>query len=93
LWPPILRPTAGRPRKRRLKSAAESGSRKRTTRCKRCKQLRHMAKTCNEYVYDSDAPPPAAQKPKRKRGKKSVTVVPSSATEPPQELPSCVDPL
>jgi len=52
-----------------------------------------MAKTCNEYVYDSDAPPPAAPKPKRKRGKKSVTIVPSSAAEPPQELPSCVDPL
>jgi hypothetical protein len=93
LWPPSLKPAAGRPRKRRFKSAAEGGSGKRTTRCKRCKQLGHMAKTCNEYVYDSDAPPPAAPKPKRKRGKKSVTVVPSSVAEPPQELPSCVDPL
>jgi hypothetical protein len=44
-----------------------------------------MVKTCNEYVYDSDASPPAAPKPKRKRGKKNVTVVPSSAAEPPQE--------
>jgi hypothetical protein len=49
--------------------------------------------TCNEYVYDSDAPPPAALKPKRKRGKKIVTLVPSSVVEPPQEEPSHADPL
>jgi hypothetical protein len=94
LWPPILKPAAGRPRKRRLKSAAEGGSGKRTTRCKRCKQLGHMQKTCNEYVYDdSDTPPPTAPKPKRKRGKKIVTLVPSSVAEPSQEQPSHADPL
>jgi hypothetical protein len=61
---------------------------------KRCKQLGHMKKkTCNEYVYDSDAPPPAAPKPKRKRGKKIVTLVPSSVAEPPQEQASHADPL
>ena len=32
-----------------------------------------MEKTCNEYVYDSDAPPLAPPKPKRKRVKKKVT--------------------
>jgi len=52
-----------------------------------------MAKTCNEYVYDSDAPPPAPPKPKRKRGKKNATTVPSSISEPPQEQPSHADPL
>jgi hypothetical protein len=50
-------------------------------------------KTCNEYVYDSDAPPPAPPKPKRKRGKKNVTIVPSDAAEQPQEQPSVVVPL
>jgi len=49
----------------------------------------YMKKTCNEYVYESDAPPPAPPKPKRKRAKKNVTVVPSSsATNPIQEQPS-----
>jgi hypothetical protein len=52
-----------------------------------------MAKTCNEYVYDSDAPPPTPPKPKRKRGKKAVTIVPSGVAEPPQEQPSYDDPL
>ena len=52
-----------------------------------------MAKTCNEYVYDSDAPPPAPPKPKKKQGKKSVTVVPSSVVAPLQEQPSRADPL
>ena len=83
LWPPILKRAAGRPRERRYKSVAEGGTGKRSTRCKRCRQLGHMEKTCNEYVYESDAPPPAPPKPKRKRAKKNVTVVPSSsATNP-----------
>jgi len=86
LWPPILKRAAGRPRKRRFKSAAEGGTQTKTTKCSRCNQLGHMAKTCNEYVYDSDAPPPAPPKPKRKRGKKNVTVVPSSASTPPRAI-------
>ncbi|CAN6363417.1 unnamed protein product [Urochloa humidicola] len=87
LWPPILKRAAGRPRARRYKSAAEGGTKK-SRRCKRCKQFGHMEKTCNEYVYESDAPPPAPPKPKRKRAKKNVTVVPSSsATNPIQEQP------
>ena len=52
-----------------------------------------MVKMCNEYVYDSDAPPPTPPKPKKKQGKKSVTAVPSSVVAPLQEQPSCVDPL
>jgi len=91
LWPPILKRAAGRPRKRRYKSAAEGGTVRRTTKCTRCKQFGHMAKTCNEYVYDSDAPPPAPPKPKKKRGKKSVTVVPSSVVASLQEQPSRAD--
>ena len=85
LWPPTLKWAAGRPRERRYKSVAEGGNGRRTTRCTSCKQLGHMAKTCNEYVYDSDAPPPAPPKPKRKRGKKNITIVPSCAADPPQE--------
>ena len=94
LWPPILKRAAGRPRERRYKSVAEGGTGKRSTRCKRCRQLGHMEKTCNEYVYESDAPPPAPPKPKRKRDKKNITVVPSSsATNPIQEQPSLDEPL
>jgi hypothetical protein len=93
LWPPLLKRAAGRPRERRYKSVAEGGKPKRSIMCRRCRQLGHMAKTCNEYVYDSDAPPPAPPKPKRKRGKKAVTVVSSSVAEPPQEQPSYADPL
>ena len=53
-----------------------------------------MEKTCNEYVYESDAPPPAPPKPKRKRAKKNVKVVPSiSATNAIQEQPSLDEPL
>ena len=48
LWPPILKRVAGRPRVRRYKSAAKGGNGMRTTRCKRCKHLGHMEKTCNE---------------------------------------------
>ena len=88
--PSILKRAAGRPRERRYKSVAEGGSGKRTTRCKRCKQLGHMEKTCNEYVYDSDAPPPAPPKAKRKKGKKDVIVVPTSAADSPHEV---VEPL
>ena len=90
LWPPILKRAVGRPRVRRYKSAAEDGNGKRTMRCRRCEQLGHMEKRCNEYVYDSDALSPAPPKPKRKRVKKKVTVVPSSAADPPQDF---VDPL
>jgi len=93
LWPPILKRAAGRPRVRRYKLVAEGGSGKRTTRCTRCGQLGHMAKTCNEPVYDSDAPPPAPPKPPRKTGKKSVTIVPSVAAETPEEQLSIADPL
>jgi len=57
LWPPVLKRAAGRPRARRMKSAAEGGKSTRTQRqCKRCGQFGHMMKTCNETVYDSDAP-------------------------------------
>ena len=52
-----------------------------------------MAKTCNEYVDDSDAPPPAPPKPKRKLCKKNITIVPSCAADPPQEQPSPAEPL
>jgi hypothetical protein len=65
LWPPILKRAADRPRERRYKSAVDGGTGKTSRRCRRCKQFGHMAKTCNEYVYDSDAPPPAPPKPKR----------------------------
>ena len=41
-------------------------------------QLGHMQKTCNETVYDSDAPPPAPPKSKRnKTKKKEATARPS----------------
>jgi hypothetical protein len=71
LWPPILKRAASRPRERRYKSAAESVPRKRSTRCKRCKQLGHMENTCNEYVYESDAPPPAPSKSKKKENQEN----------------------
>ena len=51
---------------------------KKRKRCKRCGQLGHMQKTCNETVYDSDAPPPAPPKSKRnKTKKKEATARPS----------------
>jgi len=72
LWPPAFKRSAGRPRTRRLKGAEEGGKgTRRQMQCKRCGQFGHMMKTCNETVYDSDAPPPAAAKPKRSKGKKS----------------------
>jgi hypothetical protein len=39
-----------------------------------------MMKTCNETVYDSDAPPPAAPKSKRVRTKK-ITATTTVSTE------------
>jgi hypothetical protein len=56
LWPPALNRAAGRPRSRRIRAAEEGGSKKRK-KCKRCGQFGHIQKTCNETVYDSDAPP------------------------------------
>ncbi|KAG2547434.1 uncharacterized protein LOC120650352 isoform X1 [Panicum virgatum] len=54
---------------------------KKRKRCKRCGQLGHMQKTCNETVYDSDAPPPAPPKSKRnKTKKKEATARPSPST-------------
>ena len=79
LWPPVLKRAAGRPRSRRIKSVAEGGSKKRK-RCKRCGQLGHMQKTCNETVYDSDDPPPAQPKPKSNKTKKEK--VPASTSTP-----------
>jgi hypothetical protein len=73
LWPPILKRAASRPRERRIKPVTEGSTAKRSIRCKRCKQFGHMTKTCNEYVYESDAPPLAPPKPKRKRANKDVT--------------------
>jgi hypothetical protein len=93
LWPPILKRAADRPRERRIKSVAEGGNGKRSIRCRRCKGFGHMAKTCNEYVYESDAPPPAPPKLKRKRAKKDVTIVPSSGTTVTQEQPPFDEPL
>ena len=78
LWPPVLKRAAGRPRSRRIKSVAEGGSRKRK-KCKRCGQLGHMQKTCNETVYDSDDPPPAQPKPKSNKTKEKV---PASTSTP-----------
>ena len=55
-----------------MKGAEEGGKgTRRQMQCKRCGQFGHMMKTYNETVYDSDAPPPAAAKPKRSKGKKS----------------------
>ena len=71
LWPPILKRAAGRPRTRRMKGAEEGGRTSGMRQCKRCGQFGHMMKTCNETVYDSDAPPPAAPKPKKERNKKT----------------------
>jgi hypothetical protein len=56
LWPPLLKRSAGRPRSRRIKGVEEGGKVTGKKRCKRCGQLGHMMKTCNETVYDSDAP-------------------------------------
>jgi hypothetical protein len=72
LWPPVLKRAAGRPRSRRIKGAEEGGkATRKQMKCKRCGQFGHMMKTCNETVYDSDAPPPAPPKPKRVKNKKA----------------------
>ncbi|WVZ84847.1 hypothetical protein U9M48_031833 [Paspalum notatum var. saurae] len=55
-------------------SSHNRGSKKRR-QYKRCGQFGHIQKTCNETVYDSDAPPPVPPKPKRKRAKKKEEVV------------------
>ncbi|WVZ74436.1 LOW QUALITY PROTEIN: hypothetical protein U9M48_022615 [Paspalum notatum var. saurae] len=73
LWPPLLKRSAGRPRTRRIMGVEEGGKIKKQMKCKRCGQFGHMMKTCNETVYDSDAPPPAPPKPKRVRNKKTTT--------------------
>jgi hypothetical protein len=79
MWPPILKRSAGRPRTRRFIGVEEGGSGKRRRRCKRCHGFGHLQKTCNEPVYDPDAPPPAPPKPKRVRKKKSkLEQVPTS---------------
>ena len=69
LWPPRFKRAAGRPRSRRIKGSEEGGKQKSQRQCKRCRGFGHMMKTCNETVYDSDAPP----KPKRAKKKKSTT--------------------
>jgi uncharacterized C2H2 Zn-finger protein len=80
LWPPVLKRAAGRPRTRRIKAADEGGTRKKK-KCKRCGQLGHMQKTCNETVYDSDDQPPAQPKPKSKKiKKKKKEVITEEAT-------------
>jgi len=68
LWPPRFKRAAGRPRSRRIKGSEEGGKQKSQRQCKRCGGFGHMMKTCNETVYDSDAPP----KPKRAKKKKST---------------------
>lgn len=80
LWSPILKRAAGRPWTRRIRGVEEGGSA--ATKRKRCGQFGHMQKTCNEIVYDSDVPPPALPKPKRKRGKKHKEVIPEQPTSP-----------
>ena len=79
MWPPILKRSAGRPRTRRFIGVEEGGSGKKRRRCKRCHGFGHLQKTCNEPVYDPDAPPPAPPKPKRVRKKKSK----------PEQVPTC----
>ena len=80
LWPPRLKRTAGRPKTRRMKGAEEGGKTTRQRQCKRCGQFGHMMKTCNETVYDSDAPPPAAPRPKTGR-KKKLTATTTVSTQ------------
>jgi hypothetical protein len=80
LCPPMLNTSAGRPRTRRFKGFEEGGTgKKKMHRCRRCDQFGHQQRTCNEPVYDSDAPPPAPPKPKRVGNKKKevVTAEPS----------------
>ena len=68
----MLKRATGRPRSRKIKGAEEGGKATgRQMQCKRCGQFGHMMKTCNETVYDNDAPPPALPKPKTKKNKKA----------------------
>lgn len=50
-----------------------------------------MQKTCNETVYDSDAPPPAGPKPKRIRTKKKKEVVTQEPNTPVKLITSSSD--
>jgi len=77
LWPPLLKRAAGRPRTRRIKGVEEGGKSTSQRQCKRCGQFGHMMKTCNETVYDSDAPPPA----KRPRTKKTTAAATTVSTQ------------
>ena len=81
LWPLLLKRFAGRPRSRRIKGVEEGGKVTGKKRCKRCGQLGHMMKTCNETIYDSDAPPPAPPKPKKTRTKKAKTTSTASTMQ------------
>lgn len=88
LWPPKLKRAAGRPRTRRIRGVEEGGSRanKKRKQCKRCGQFGHMQKTCNEAVYDSDAPAPAPPKPKRQKVKKHNEIIEDPPASPPLML-------
>ncbi|CAO2192305.1 unnamed protein product, partial [Urochloa humidicola] len=76
LWPPLLKKAAGRPRIRRIVGVEEGGSSSKGRRaCKRCGQLGHMQKTCNETVFDPDAPPAAGPNKKRRYKPKIVEII------------------
>ena len=77
LCPPLLKRAAGCPRTRRIKGVEEGGKSTSQRQCKRCGQFGHMMKTCNETVYDSDAPPPA----KRPRTKKTTAAATTVSTQ------------
>ncbi|CAO2174275.1 unnamed protein product [Urochloa humidicola] len=69
--PPQLERSAGRPRKKRIKSSDEAGKRG-PYQCKRCFQYDHIEKGCKNVVVepdDEDIPePPPTKKKKGKRG-------------------------
>ncbi|CAO2038750.1 unnamed protein product [Urochloa humidicola] len=87
LWPPRLKRAAGRSRSRRIKGVEEGGKLTGQKKCRRCGQLGHMMKTCNETVYDSDAPPLAPPKPKKAKTKKANTT--STASTQQSEIGGC----
>ena len=64
-----------------MKSAKEGGKKGKQMQCKRCGQFGHMMKTYNETMYDSDAPPLAAPKPKRVRTNKTTTTTTMSVRD------------